>query len=172
MSELDKYKKQNPFTVPEGFFENFRGEVMETIRREEKRRLFRRRVAFLSSAAAVVVMLLVVSLFWKTAPADELVANATPTTSVVDIQDNSQISEITKNENVTSTPEQKALIAENQTTTKPVRTVTPPSHKVETERNGEITSSIMEEYSEELEQELYCDALLDLDLYLELCYEY
>lgn len=176
MNELDKYKKQNPFIVPDGFFDALRDEVMETVRKEEKRRLFRRRVAFVSSAAAVLVIVLMVSIFWKPSTG-ELVAIApekTKTETQTIMQMPADIEEIVETpaaKNVSS-PTQNRFLAQSQKSASPKMVSSVATANVEVERNGEITSSIMEEYTEELEQELYCDALLDLDLYLDLCYEY
>lgn len=176
MNELDKYKKQNPFIVPDGFFDALRDEVMETVRKEEKRRLFRRRVAFVSSAAAVLVIVLMVSIFWKPSTG-ELVAIApekTKTETQTIMQMPADIEEIVETpaaKNVSS-PTQNRVLTQSQKSASPKMTSSVATANVEVERNGEITSSIMEEYTEELEQELYCDALLDLDLYLDLCYEY
>lgn len=184
MNELEKYKHQNPFTVPEGFFDSFRDEVMEAVRRDEKRRLFRKRVALISSAAAVVVIALMVSFFWKTAPTDNLMADATPVKPQVEVTAPVSVSPEEAVEEVVADPEPVAVAepaAELPATPKQVRVnrnrapmmarTTAPA-KVEAEKNVEITSTIVREYEEELEQELYCDALLDLELYLDLCYEY
>lgn len=177
MNELDKYKKQNPFIVPEGFFDTLREEVLETVRREEKHRLFRRRVAFISSAAAVLVVVLMVSIFTRTSTTEELVAIASekPKAEIQSIvQTPAKIEGIVETPavKIDSSPAHTTNLVQNQKSaiSKPTSSVA--LTNVEMERNGEITSSIMEEYTEELEQELYCDALLDLDLYLDLCYEY
>lgn len=174
MNELDKYKKQNPFIVPDGFFDALRDEVMETVRKEEKRRLFRRRVAFVSSAAAVLVIVLMVSIFWKPGELVAIAPEKTKTETQTIMQMPADIEEIVETptaKNVSS-PTQNRVLAQNQKSASPKMASSVATANVEVERNGEITSSIMEEYTEELEQELYCDALLDLDLYLDLCYEY
>ena len=63
MKSLDEIKKENPFLVPDGYFDQLESEVMLKVRTEQKR-IHRRRIYTISIAAAAVVALLVAINVW------------------------------------------------------------------------------------------------------------
>lgn len=63
MKSLSEIKKENPFLVPDGYFDQLESEVMLKVRTEQKR-IHRRRIYTISIAAAAVVALLVAINVW------------------------------------------------------------------------------------------------------------
>lgn len=63
MKSLSEIKKENPFLVPDGYFDQLESEVMLKVRTEQKR-VHRRRIYTISIAAAAVVALLVAINVW------------------------------------------------------------------------------------------------------------
>ena len=63
MKSLDEIKKENPFLVPDGYFDQLESEVMSKVRMEQKKN-HRRRIYTISVAAAAVVALLVAINVW------------------------------------------------------------------------------------------------------------
>ena len=63
MKSLDEIKKENPFLVPDGYFDQLESEVMSKVRMEQKKN-HRRRIYTISIAAAAVVALLVAINVW------------------------------------------------------------------------------------------------------------
>lgn len=63
MKNLSEIKKENPFLVPDGYFDQLESEVMLKVRAEQKR-VHRRRIYTISIAAAAVVALLVAINVW------------------------------------------------------------------------------------------------------------
>ena len=63
MKSLDEIKKENPFLVPDGYFDQLESEVMSKVRMEQKR-IHRRKIYTISVAAAAVVALLVAINVW------------------------------------------------------------------------------------------------------------
>lgn len=63
MKNLSEIKKENPFLVPDGYFDQLESEVMLKVRAEQKR-IHRRRIYTISIAAAAVVALLVAINVW------------------------------------------------------------------------------------------------------------
>ena len=63
MKNLSEIKKENPFLVPDGYFDQLESEVMLKVRTEQKR-IHRRRIYTISVAAAAVVALLVAINVW------------------------------------------------------------------------------------------------------------
>lgn len=69
MKNLSEIKKENPFLVPDGYFDQLESEVMLKVRAEQKR-IHRRRIYTISIAAAAVVALLVAINVWIFLPDD------------------------------------------------------------------------------------------------------
>ena len=63
MKSLDEIKKENPFLVPDGYFDQLESEVMSKVKLEQKK-VHRRRIYTISVAAAAVVALLVAINVW------------------------------------------------------------------------------------------------------------
>jgi len=63
MKSLDEIKKDNPFLVPDGYFDQLESEVMSKVKLEQKK-VHRRRIYTISVAAAAVVALLVAINVW------------------------------------------------------------------------------------------------------------
>ena len=67
MNTLNDIKKENPFTVPDGYFDQLENDVMAQVRHLQKLH-HRRRIYTISVAAAAVVALLVAINVWIFAP--------------------------------------------------------------------------------------------------------
>lgn len=63
MKNLNEIKKENPFLVPDGYFDQLESEVMLKVRAEQKR-IHHRRIYTISVAAAAIVALLVAINVW------------------------------------------------------------------------------------------------------------
>ncbi|MBP5650870.1 MAG: hypothetical protein J6X01_07340 [Bacteroidales bacterium] len=63
MKNLNEIKKENPFLVPDGYFDQLESEVMSKVRAEQKR-IHHRRIYTISVAAAAIVALLVAINVW------------------------------------------------------------------------------------------------------------
>jgi hypothetical protein len=63
MKNLSEIKKENPFLVPDGYFDQLESEVMSKVRAEQKR-IHHRRIYTISVAAAAIVALLVAINVW------------------------------------------------------------------------------------------------------------
>jgi hypothetical protein len=63
MKNLNEIKKENPFLVPDGYFDQLESEVMSKVRAEQKR-IHHRRIYTISVAAAAIVALLVAINIW------------------------------------------------------------------------------------------------------------
>ena len=67
MKSLDEIKKENPFLVPDGYFDQLESEVMLKVRMEKKK-IHRRRIYTISVAVAAVAALLIAINVWIFAP--------------------------------------------------------------------------------------------------------
>lgn len=67
MKSLDEIKKENPFLVPDGYFDQLESEVMLKVRMEQKK-IHRRRIYTISVAVAAVAALLIAINVWIFAP--------------------------------------------------------------------------------------------------------
>ena len=67
MKSLDEIKKENPFLVPDGYFDQLESEVMLKVRMEQKK-IHRRRIYTISVAVAAVTALLIAINVWIFAP--------------------------------------------------------------------------------------------------------
>ena len=83
MKSLDEIKKENPFLVPDGYFDQLESEVMSKVRMEQKK-IHRRRIYTISVAVAAVAALLIAINVWIFVPENngqntELAEEGTPT---------------------------------------------------------------------------------------------
>lgn len=185
MSKLDQYKNQNPFQVPEGFFESMQNEVMQTISKENKKRLFRRVLVLTSSsAAAVLVAIVCVYIFWnQNAVNDKFAQNYQPFPKMEELGMRANVDTVV-DEVVISEPVEVVSLPEKQVTYSEAKkyeenhvsnqnSISLSSNCQEPivgipNRDVEVYNAVAREYEEEIAQELYCDALTDLDI----CFEY
>lgn len=87
MKSLDEIKKENPFFVPDGYFDQLESEVMSKVRMEQKK-IHRRRIYTISVAVAAVAALLIAINVWIFVPENngqntELAEEGTPNSSIL-----------------------------------------------------------------------------------------
>lgn len=63
MTDIEELKKENPFEVPEGYFDQLQSEVMEKVSRHRK--LVRLRKIITLSVAVAAVAVLLISINWN-----------------------------------------------------------------------------------------------------------
>ena len=93
MNSLEELKKENPFTVPEGYFEQLEENVMSQVTRHKKLVLRRKIITYSAAVAAVAVLLISVNgfIFKSETPAENLAQVETTTDKLLAV-DNGNLS--------------------------------------------------------------------------------
>lgn len=93
MNSLEELKKENPFTVPEGYFEQLEENVVSQVARLKKLVLRRKIITYSAAVAAVAVLLISVNgfIFKSETPAENLAQVETTTDKLLAV-DNGNLS--------------------------------------------------------------------------------
>jgi hypothetical protein len=63
--EFEKFRNQNPYKVPDGFFENITKQTLEKAHQRKKRNKVRKMLVVFSAAASVIILVAIGSVFFN-----------------------------------------------------------------------------------------------------------